>query len=125
MEYSSDQIMQRTRLAFIGSRLLGVPFWGMIYLLSVILYKDMHVSPLQITIIITLKPMSALLAPYWSQVIYQRPDRLISNLVWGNILRYVPFLFIPWINASWIIIAAFGLYMMLYRGVVPAWMETI
>jgi len=97
----------------------------MVYLLSVILYKDMHISPLQITFIITLKPMSALFAPYWSQIIYQRPDRIISNLVWANILRYLPFLFFPWIDSSWIIIAAFGLYMMFYRGVMPAWMETI
>ncbi len=125
MNHSPELLAQRTRSAFIWTRLLGVPFWGMIYLLAVILYKDMLISPLQITFIIALKPMSALVAPYWSQIIYQRPDRIISNLVWANILRYLPFLFVPWINSSWIIIAAFGMYMMFYRGVMPAWMETI
>ena len=125
MNYSTDQIIRRTRSAFIFTRILGVPFWGMVYLLSVILYKNMHITPLQITVIITLKPLSALFAPYWSQVIYQRPDRVVSNLVWANILRYLPFLFVPWIDSAWIIIAAFGLYMMFYRGVMPAWMETI
>lgn len=125
MNHSPELIAQRTRSAYIWSRLLGVPFWGMIYLLAVILYKDMHISSLQISCIITLKPMSALFAPYWSQIIYQRPDKIISNLVWANILRYLPFLFVPWIDSSWIIIAAFGLYMMFYRGVMPAWMETI
>ena len=83
--------LKRTQFAFVGIRLLGVPFWGMVYLLSVILYKNMHITPLQITLIITLKPISALFAPYWSQWIHKRPDRIISNLVWGNILRYLPF----------------------------------
>ncbi len=97
----------------------------MIYLLSIILYKNMQISSFQITLIITLKPISALFAPYWSQWIYNRPDRIIPNLVWGNILRYVPFLFIPWVHSSWVIIAAFALYMVFYRGVIPTWMELI
>src|SRR5271167_2586477 len=96
---------------------------GSSHLLSVILYKNMHITPLQITLIITLKPLSALFAPYWSQWIYKRPDRIISNLVWGNVLRYLPFLFVPWIDSGWIIIAAFAFYMMFYRGVIPTWME--
>ena len=85
----------------------------------------MQISPLQITLIITLKPLSALFAPYWSQWIYKRPDRIISNLVWANLLRYLPFLFVPLINSAWIIIAAFALYMVFYRGVTPTWMELI
>ncbi len=125
MDYAIEQATKRTRTAFIWSRLLGVPFWGMIYMLSVILYKNMQISPFQITLIITLKPLSALFAPYWSQWVYNRPDRMITNLVWGNILRYLPFLFIPWIHSAWIIIGAFALYMVFYRGVIPTWMELI
>jgi len=117
--------MQQIRSAFIWTRLLGVPFWGMLYLFSLILYKEIHISPLQISIILTLKPVSALVAPYWSQSIYQRPDLLLSNLVKANILRYLPFLFLPWIQSAWILILAFGLYMMFYRGVIPVWMEII
>lgn len=119
----ASHIYQWTRSAFIWSHVLGVPFWGLANLLSIILYKDMHISGLQITAILALKPMSALLAPYWSQVIYQRPDRMVSNLVWSHLLRYLPFLFIPWIQSPWVMIFAFGFYMMLYRGAIPAWME--
>jgi len=121
----SASIEQKTRSAYLWTRLLSVPFWGLISLLSMILYKDMQISPLQITLILTLKPMSALLAPYWSQAIHQKPHRLLSNMVWANILRFLPFLFMPWISSAWVIILAFGAYMMLYRGVIPAWMETI
>jgi len=120
----SEKVLKNTRSAFIWTRILSVPFWGLINMLSIILYKDMHISPLQITAILALKPMSAIFAPYWSQFIYQRPDRVLSNLVLSNILRYVPFLFLPWMESSWLIIAAFGFYMMLYRGAIPAWMET-
>jgi len=124
MDQKNENILKQTQSAFIWTRILGVPFWGLVNLLSIILYKDMHISALQITAILAIKPMSAILAPYWSQMIYQRSDRLISNLVWSNILRFVPFLFIPWIDSAWVIIGFFGLYMMLYRGAIPAWMET-
>jgi MFS family permease len=121
----SEMTLRQTRSAFMTSRLLGVPFWGMTHLLPIILYKDLHINPLQIMLIITLKPLSALFAPYWSQWIYRRPDRIISNLIWGNILRYSPFLFVPWVKSSWILIAAFGFYMVFHRGTVPTWLEII
>lgn len=114
-----------TRLAFLWTRILGTPFFVLINMLPFILYKDLHISPWQITSIIALKPMSSLLAPYWSQAIYQRPDHIIANLVWANIFRYLPFVFIPWIDSPWYIIFSFGLYMMLHRAVVPAWMELL
>lgn len=125
MTQHCEEMQQRTRSAFIWSRVLGVPFFGLISLLSIILYKDMHITPLQITVILSLKPMSGLLAPYWSQIVYKRPDLVIPNLVWANIIRYVPFLFIPWIESAWVIILFFGIYMILFHGAIPAWMETV
>lgn len=112
-----------TRTAFVWTRLLNVPFWVLLNLLPIILYKDLKVSPWLVTLMIVIKPASALLASYWSVFIHERRDRLISNLVWANLLRYFPFLFIPWIHSPSYIIVSFGLYMMLSRGVIPAWME--
>jgi predicted MFS family arabinose efflux permease len=117
------QLMRPTCSAFLWTRIFGIPFWGLISMLSIILYKDMHIHVAQITAIIALKPMSGVLAPYWSQMIYQRPDRMKANLIWSHVLRYVPFLFIPWIDSAWVIILAFGFYMTLYKGAIPAWME--
>lgn len=114
-----------TRWAFLWTRILGTPFFVLINMLPFILYKDLHITPWQITAIVALKPMSSLLAPYWSQSIYQRPDHIIANLVWGNIFRYLPFVFIPWIDSPWYIIFAFGIYMLLHRATVPAWMEML
>lgn len=122
---SFDQIKKRTEFAYLWVCLLDVPFWGLINLLPLILYKNIHISPLIITIIITLKPVSALFAPYWSQLSRKYFPSIAHNLIWANLLRYVPFLFTPWIDSSWPIIVAFGFYMVLYRGSVPIWMEII
>lgn len=116
-------LIGRTQFAFIAMRIMGTPCWYLLSMLSFILYKNMHLTSLQITIIVALKPMTSLLSPYWSQAIYQRPDKIILNLLGANFLRYFPFLFIPWIHSPWFIIFSFGLYMMLSRATIPAWME--
>lgn len=112
-----------TRSAFIWTRLLNVPFWVLLNLLPIILYKDLNITPWMITAMIVLKPASALFASYWGSLVHERSDRLVTNLVSANVLRYLPFLFMPWIESPWVIIAAFGFYMMMSRGVIPAWME--
>jgi MFS family permease len=122
MDYPLEK---RTKIAFIGISLADIPFWTLLSLLTFILYKSMHITPLQVTCITIIKPISSLFAPYWSQRTYERPDRVLSNLAWGNTLRYLPFLFVPWINSAWIIILAFGLYMMFHRAGFTTWIETI
>lgn len=119
-----NNLLNPTRSAYLWIRIFGTPFWALINLLAFILYKDLHISPLQITLLVALKPMSSLLAPYWSQAIHQRPDRIVSNLTWANIIRYIPFFFLPWMN-SWLIVLSFALYMMLYRAMIPGWLELI
>jgi len=116
-------LVQRTQLAFLCMRIMGTPCWCLLSMLVFILYKYVHLTPLQMTVIIALKPTSSLLSPYWSQAIYQRPDNIVSNLLWANFFRYLPLLFLPWIHSVWFIIFAFGLYMTLSRATIPAWME--
>lgn len=120
---SQTILWQQTRAAFIWTRVLSIPFWALLGMLPIIFYKDLHSSTFQIALLIALKPLSALLAPYWSQSVYQRQERLVKNLVWANILRYLPFLLFPWIQSPWLIILAFMLHMILTRGAIPAWME--
>ena len=69
--------------------------------------------------------MVALLSPYWSQAVHGKGYRLISNLTWANLLKYLPFLLAPVIHSSWFFILSFGLFMMLSRGTTPAWMEVL
>lgn len=118
-----EYLLKSTRSSFLWTRLLNVPFYAILSLLPLILYKEMKITALQIAAAVALKPLSALLASYWSVSIHKRQDRLNSNIVWANLLRYFPFLFFPWIESTWLMIFAFGSYMTLNRGVVPAWME--
>ncbi|MEZ5315576.1 MAG: MFS transporter [Chlamydiales bacterium] len=105
--------------AFIWSRLLGVPFWVMLNTLSVLLYKEFHVSPLLVTLLIVLKPTTALFASHWSCFFSGKNKYFILT----NILRFTPFLFFFAVNSAWMIIGCFFLYMVLSRGSVPVWTE--
>jgi Major Facilitator Superfamily len=116
---------KKTRAAFVWTSILNTPLWAIFNMLPFILYKDLHATPLQVTMIIILKPAVSIFALYWSMLIEKRKDRLISNLIWARAISHVPFFFFPFIDNPWFFIFAFGLYMMLARGTVPAWMEVL
>ena len=116
-------LANRTQFVFVWTRLMATPAWCLLSMLAFILYKNIHLSAFQITVIVALRPAASLFSPYWTQAIYQRPDRLIANLVGANLLRHLPFLFVPWVHSAWFVIFAFGLYMMLTRATIPTWME--
>ncbi len=104
---------------------LAIPFWGLFLLLPVILYKDLHASPLQITLLIAIKPLASFLSPYWNQYLGARKADLASNLLWNNTLKYLPFLLLPLFATPWFVILSFALFMSLTRAAVPAWMELL
>lgn len=124
MSNHSRDFLAKTRSAYLWTRILNVPFWAIFNMLSVILYKDLHASPFQITASIALKPLVALFSPYWSLSINQRQG-LTSNLIWANVLKFFPFLGFLWFDNPWWFILSLGIYMLLVRGVIPAWMEII
>jgi len=115
----------RTNRAFIGSRILETPFWAVFNMVPFILYKDLEATPIQLAIVIALKPLSSLFSTYWSSLTGGKRSRLLSNVIWGNLLRLFPFLLLPLFANSWALIAAFGFQMMLARGAQPAWMEIL
>lgn len=114
-----------TRSAYVATRVLDTPFWALYNMIPVILYKDLHASPWELALVIALKPLVSFLSIYWSSAINSRRDRLVSNIVWARVIGYLPFLLIPLIDQAWFMIFAFGLYMMLAVGIVPAWMELL
>lgn len=120
-----DQSLLKTRSAFLWTYLLNTPFWALYMMLPYIMYRELHASALQITLVIALKPMVSLFSVYWSAHINKRRDRLISNVIWAGILSHVPFILIFWINNAWFCVAASAIYMLLYRGVMPAWSEIL
>lgn len=111
--------------AFIWTMFLEAPFWAMYALLVFILAKDLSVTPFQITFYVALKPVVSLFSPYWSSLIYKRPDRLRSNVAFANLIRHIPFFFFPFFSPPWFVIASAALFLMMKRGIVPAWMEIL
>lgn len=122
---SSDIYIKKTRTAFLWTYILGMPFWAIYTVLLFILYKDLHASPMQISIFIALRPMVSIFSLYWSYQVNERRDRLRGNIMWAGILGPLPFLFFPFIDNVWYIIFSAALYMTLVRGVFPAWMEIL
>ncbi|MCB1118515.1 MAG: MFS transporter, partial [Chlamydiia bacterium] len=109
--------------AFILVRLLAIPFWGLFHLLPVILLKEFGVAPFMIALLTAIKPMSALIAPYWSHAVHQHHEKIVANIFWAHLLKFIPFLFFPWVESPIWILVAFALFMILNRGTIPAWME--
>lgn len=123
--HTSQLFLRRTRFAYVATRVLDTPFWAIYNMLPFILYKDLHASPAQLAAIITLKPLVSIFSMYWSATINKRSDRLVPNILWARLLGYLPFLLFPFTDNPWYLIAAFGTYMMLQVGTVPAWMEIL
>lgn len=123
--YMDQKSNQATRDAFMWSKLLKTPLWAIYCLIPYIMYRDLHATPLQIAVVVAIKPMSSLFSIYWSILINQRTDRLRSNIILANVLSVLPFFFFPIIENAWFFIAASGWFMAFHRGMTPAWMEVL
>ncbi len=120
-----DPSGRKTAQAFIWNSFLKIPFWGIYTMLMFILKKDLNASDFQIAALIALRPALSLFAPYWSALVHKRPDRLRSNIIIGSIISHAPFFFLPWVDSPWFIIGAGALFLMMKRGIIPAWMEVL
>lgn len=115
----------KTRNAYILTRVLDTPFWGLFNLVPFILYKDLEASPFEIAIAVTLKPVSSILSSYWSARFHHNSQALVPGLITARWLAFLPFLALPFIQTSWYLIACYGLFMLLQVGMMPAWMEIL
>lgn len=105
--------------------ILSEPLFTIYGLLAFILRKDFDASISQITILMMLRPVVSIFSLYWSHMFGRRRDRLLSNVMIAEVLSRAPFLFFPFINDVWLIIACSAFHMMMRRGGVPAWMEIL
>lgn len=118
-----EKALQRTRWAFIATSLLSAPLLAGDNFAKVILVKEFDGSALQVTLLTMLRPLVALVALYWSAFIAGRSERLLPSLVWTGVLARIPFFLCFFLQSSWGFITVLGLYMLLSRAGIPAWME--
>lgn len=120
------QALERpTKRAFFWSVLLNAPFWVMYGYLPFILVQELGATPLQVTLLIALKPAVSLISVYWGTTIHNQPNRLVKNLVSTTLCAHLPILLFPFVENSWYFVAAHALYIMCERGGKPAWMELL
>ena len=94
-------------------------------LLVFIFFKDLKATPWEITLLISSKPLVAIISFYWSSFVDKRRDWLKMSLICASICGLVPCFFFPFVDNHWFFILAFALYMMASRAMVPAWMEIL
>lgn len=115
----------RTKLALTWTNILNAPFFALYSMLPFILFKDLHATAWQITLLIALKPAVSLFSIYWSSYVNQRSDRLVANIIWAGVLGHLPFFFTPWLKEAWFLVGFSAIYMLLSRGMIPAWTEIL
>lgn len=116
---------RQTILAYALVRILDTPFWGLYNLLIFILYKDLAATPLQLSVIISLKPLVSLFSSYWSHHAVRKCNYLSYSILYARLIAFIPFLAFPFIDNIWVIIGCAALFMFLQVGMIPAWMELL
>lgn len=120
-----DSLQVRTQLTFIGSKLFSSPLEAMYGLLIFILCKDLNATPLQITLLVSAKPIVALISFYSSLIIKGKPHQLKRLILWSNVISFLPCLLFPLIHNSWFYLLSYALFMMSNRAIIPAWSEIL
>ncbi|HLB52185.1 MAG TPA: MFS transporter [Chlamydiales bacterium] len=120
----SDSVVKHVKMgrALFWTSCLSEPLFTLYGLVAFILYKDLGASAFQIAILTCLKPLITILSFYWSSGI---GGKLKKNVVWAGILMRAPFLFCPWVDSAWFLIAAAVNYMFFFRAAIPGWMEMV
>lgn len=125
MTHCPELRFRKTRFTLIWTCLLNEPLLSLYTLISFIVHKDLKATALQIAILTMVRPLVSILSLYWSAFVTTKKQGLVKNVVLAGIFSRVPFLFFPWIESPWAVIAAVAVYMMLTRGGTPAWMEIL
>jgi len=125
MATETQPLERKTRRAFIWTSVLKSPLFTLQAILAFILHKELHATPFQLALFFALKPAVSIFSVYWSALIHKRPDRLKANVILAGLIAYFPFFLFPVIKSSWLVITAWGLFWMMHRGIIPAWMEIL
>ncbi len=116
-------IQRRTKRGLLWSSFLNEPLATLSSCMAAfVLYKELHMTGLQVAVLTMLRPAVALLSFYWSA---GSKGRLRANVLGAGILMRLPFLFFPWVDSTWYAIAAAVNYMLFYRAGTPAWVEIL
>ncbi|MDP1880402.1 MAG: MFS transporter [Parachlamydiaceae bacterium] len=118
-----NSFQSNTQFAFIISKLFNSPLGVMYGLLAFILCKNFNATPFEIAVLISSKPLVAIISFYSVLIINDRPHNLKKLIIWSTILGCLPCLFFPFFSHVWFYIFSSALFMMANRAALPAWSE--
>ena len=114
---------QKTARIFALAKGLSAPLEALWLLLAFLFCKELGASPLQVTVLVAMKPISALGAFYGSVLILGRRARLKSYLIGVTLGGLLPCLLFPFVDNLWFFIAANGCFWISSRALILAWGE--
>jgi len=118
-----DSDSRKTASIFAFAKGLSAPLEALWLLLAFLFCKELGASPFQVTLLVAMKPISALGAFYCSLFILGRRDRLKPYLIGVTLAGLVPCLLFPFVDNLWFFIAANGFFWVSSRALILAWGE--
>lgn len=118
---NQSKLAERTRFTYLAIRALDTPLWAIYNMLLIILYKDMHATPFQLAFLVSLKPLTSVASFYFTHLMTRL--RLTQTILVARFVGIALFLLFPFVESIGFILAAYGLYMAMAVGTVPAWLE--
>jgi MFS family permease len=115
----------RTRQALLAMNVSSEPLNALYTLLPFILYKHLNVTPFQLSLFITLRPLLAVFSFYWSSHLLYYRNKLVPNLMGAWVLARLPFLLVVFFPHFWVLFFAAMVYQLFSKAGVPAWIEIV
>lgn len=119
------EICPRTRRALLAMNLTSEPLSAFYTLLPIILYKHLHVTPFELSLFITLRPLFSVFSFYWSSYLLYYRNRLVSNLIGAWTLARLPFVLLLFFPNFWVLFFAAAFYQLFSKAGTPAWIEIL
>lgn len=113
----------RFTVVYLVAHLLDAPLFAMYSLLAFILTKDLAATALQITLYVSVKPLTALFSAYWNEAL--RSHSIEGNISLLILLSCIPALCFPFIASPWFCIFGFATFFIADRAAVSGWMELL
>jgi MFS family permease len=110
-------------VVYLMAHLLDAPLFAMYSLLAFILTKDLAATALQITVYVSVKPLTAIFSAYWNEAL--RSHSIEGNISLLILLSCMPALFFPFVSSPWFCIFGFAAFFMADRAAVSGWMELL
>ncbi len=119
----TDSDSRKTARIFALAKGLSAPLEALWLLLAFLFCKELGASPFQVTLLVAMKPLSALGAFYGSVLLLGRRTRLKPYLIGVTLGGLLPCLLFPIVDNLWFFIAANGCFWISSRALILAWGE--